>query len=174
MMNSTLPGLLFLFLNFAQAEIVDRIALIVGNHIIKQSDILNEIRATAFLNREKPDLSLAEQKKAVSRLIDQALIRADIGNGVYVESDPAEVDKLLQQVKQAYGSEAAYRNALAAYGITESMLKDRLDWQTKVLRFVEARFGGDQAGKQVNQQFFSWLDETRKQARVVIKVEELK
>ena len=170
----TCVAVLLSMLGNARAEIIDRIAVIVGDHLIKHSDILNEIRVTAFLNQEKSDFSPAEEKKAVNRLIDQALIRRDIESGAYVEPDPAEADKLLQQIKARYGSDAAYRKALAGLGITEAGLRERLEWQTEVLKFVEARFGANQAGQEVNQQFFSWLDETRKQTRVVFKEESLK
>ena len=158
----------------ARAEIVDRIAVIAGNRIIKQSDINEDIRIAAFLNQEKADFSAAEQKKAVNRLIDQALIRSDIANGVYVDPDPSEAAKLFDQVKQRAGGEAAFRKQLANYGITEQALKDRLQWQTQVLKFVEARFGTEQSGGQVNQQFFKWLDETRNRTRIVYKDEGLK
>lgn len=209
-----------LFVMVGRAEIVDRIAIIVDNQAIKHSDILNEIRETAFLNNEKLDFSIDEQKKAANRLIDQALIRKDIQAGNYAMADPALAEQLLRQIKQRYPNEAAFRQALARSGITEDMLKQHLEWQTQVLKFVELRFGGGQiasggasgaqidgvarvasngatngpaansgaansgaanngpansaAGNDVNQQFFKWLDETRKHTRIVFKEENLK
>jgi len=67
----------------ATAVIVDRIAVVVGNHIVKQSDIEREIRVTAFLNDENADLSLTSRKKAAGRLIDQLFIRREIELGDY-------------------------------------------------------------------------------------------
>lgn len=157
-----------------RAEIVDRISIVVSSRAIKHSDILSDIRLTAFLNQEKPDYSLAEQKKAASRLIDQALIRRDMENGGYAGPDTSEAEKLLAQIKQRYRGDAALRQALASYGITEEELRQRLIWQTRVLQFIELRFGEADPNNQVNQQFFAWLDETRKQSRILYKEENLK
>ena len=157
-----------------RAEMVDRISVVAGNRAIKHSDIVNDIRLTAFLNQEKPDFSLAEQKKAASRLIDQALIRRDMESGGYASPDTSEGEKLLEQIKQRHRGDTGLRQALASYGITEDELRQRLIWQTRVLQFIELRFGQADPNNQVNQQFFAWLDETRKQTRILYKEENLK
>ena len=46
--------------------------------MITQSQVDDEIRVTAFLNREKVDLSAAARKQAASRLIEQALIKREM------------------------------------------------------------------------------------------------
>jgi hypothetical protein len=129
----------------ANAEIVDRISVIVDRHIIKHSDIIKDIRLTDLLNHDTPTYSLAEQKKAVARLIDQALIRKELQAGLYSSPNPSEVDALLQQFKQSFGSEATYRNALKAYLVTEQDLRNYLNWQLTVLRFINLRFGTEAA-----------------------------
>ena len=54
------------------AAIIDRIAITVANQVITESQIDDEIRVTAFLNREPLDLSAAAKKQAAGRLIEQA------------------------------------------------------------------------------------------------------
>jgi hypothetical protein len=125
---------------FGHAEIVDRISVIVDGHVIKHSDIIREIRLTDLLNHETPVLDLGEQKKAVARLIDQALIRKELQAGLYSSPDPAEVEALLQQLKQSLGSDAAYQRALASYGVSDADVRKHLTWQFSVLRFINARF----------------------------------
>jgi hypothetical protein len=154
------------------AEIVDRVAVVVDGNVIKQSDILSEIRVTNFLNSAKLDLSLAAQKEAASRLIDQKVIRKAMEAGLYRPPASAETDQLLQQVRQKFANDAAYQRELAARGITEDVLKEHLLWQLAVLRFIGLRFQGADADA-VNQQFFAWLDESRKTARIDFKVESL-
>ena len=44
------------FAALAQAVIIDRVAVSVGNRVITESDIVREIRVTAFLNGAEPDL----------------------------------------------------------------------------------------------------------------------
>jgi N-acetyl-anhydromuramyl-L-alanine amidase AmpD len=157
----------------AHAEIVDRIAVVVDRTAIKQSDIAKEIRLTAFINSEKPDLSLAERKKTIGRLIEQTIIRKEIGMGRYPAPDSARVNQLFQQVRQRYRSDAAFQQALESYGISQDQLMEYLRWQQTVLQFVALRFGNTGASGDSNQSFFNWLDETRRQTPVLFKEEDL-
>jgi hypothetical protein len=200
-------------MSLADAELVDRISLIVDGYLIKHSDIVRDIRLTALLNHETPTTNLAERKKAVKRLIDQTLIRKELQAGLYPSPKPEDVEALLQQLKHSFGADAAYRRALNSYGIGEDELRRHLSWQLTVLRFVNVRFAtGIQipdadvrayyqkhlsdftkagkprpdlealrpeieqslTGEQVNRQFFAWLDESEKNARIVYNEEALK
>jgi hypothetical protein len=143
MMLSRLKGLVtvvFLGALLTQAAIVDRIAIIAGNTIIKDSDILRDLRVTAFLNNESPAISPASRKIAADRLLDQALIRKEIEAGEYPSAPVAEAQSLLADVKKRYLNDAAYQRALAARGIDEEELKARLLWQLTVLSFIDMRF----------------------------------
>ena len=125
----------------AQAVIVDRVAIIVGNAIVKDSDIDEDLRVTAFLNNENPAFNPAARKKAASRLIDQALIRKEIQSGEYPSAPVAEAQSLLADLKKRYPDEAGLQEELlASRGIDEEEVKDRLLWQLTVLRFIDARF----------------------------------
>jgi hypothetical protein len=168
-------------LGFSAAEIVDGVAVVVDGKAIKQSDISNEIRVTDFLNGAKLDLSIAAQKEAASRLIDQKIIRKTMEAGLYPLPAPAEADRLLQQVRQRYPGDSAYRRGLAAYGISEEMLKQHLLWQLAVLRFIGLRFQAAAADRESgprpedsNQQFFAWLDQSRNALRIEFKTADLR
>jgi hypothetical protein len=124
----------------ASGEIVDRISVIIDGHIIKHSDIIKDIRLTDLLNHDTPTFSTGEQKKALARLLDQALIRKELQAGLYSNPEPSEVDALLQQLRQSFGSEAAYRSALKSYLVSEEDLRRHLNWQLTVLRFINIRF----------------------------------
>jgi len=171
---------LALCLGIGRAGIVDRIAVIVDGQAIKQSDIQTEVRVTDFLNHAKLDLSLAAQKEAVNRLIDQKLIRKAMENGIYPVPAPEEAEPLLEQIRKRYPDDAAYRRALASYGIDEAVLREHLLWQITVLRFLSLRFPPAAATEaaaneeEPNQQFFAWLDQSRKDTRIEFKQEDLK
>jgi hypothetical protein len=135
-----LAAVFLLVIPFAQAVIVDRVAIIVGNAIVKDSDIDEDLRVTSFLNGESPVFNQAARKKAASRLIDQALIRKEIQSGDYPSTPVAEAQNLLANLKKRYPEEAVYKRALASDGIGENEVKDRLLWQLTVLRFIDARF----------------------------------
>jgi hypothetical protein len=154
------------------AEIVDSVVASVGYVAIKHSDVLREIRMAAFMNHEDPNFSAAAQKDAVSRLVDQAVIREEIESGMYVPEDPQTADSMLQQLRSSYGGPEAFAKALSKYGITEEQLKKQLQWQASVLRFIQLRFGGGESAppsQAVNDEFFAWLDQMRDRHDVQIK-----
>ncbi len=123
-----------------RGEIIDRIAISVGNQVITEGQVEEEIRLTAFLNHEKPDLSAAERKKAAGRLIEQALIKRDMDLSRYPLPAPSEAEASLRDVQATYAPESLYRQELREYGITEEALERRLLWQLTLLRFIDYRF----------------------------------
>jgi peptidyl-prolyl cis-trans isomerase SurA len=135
-----------LLLAFASAlyssTVVDRIAVIVGKHVIKSSDIYRDLRVTEFLNREQPNFGSDAKHKSAERLIDQAIIGDEIANGGYTRPTDADADALLKQLRQDRfaGSDARLREALTLYGLTEGQLGAQLLWQLEVLRFIDQRF----------------------------------
>jgi peptidyl-prolyl cis-trans isomerase SurA len=137
-----LAGVLALIVSAApSATILDRIAVVVNNQIVKDSDIDRDVRVTEFLNGVTLDLSAAARKEAASRLIDQTLIRREIEVAQYPGANPAETQQLLDLLrKQRYAEPGAYAAAMARYGITPEQLKRQVAWQATVLHFIEQRF----------------------------------
>lgn len=124
----------------ASATIVDRVAVIVGPHVVKSSDIERDIRVVNFINGEPLDFSLAARKKAASRLIDQEMIRQEIRAGGYPIATSNETGQMLDHLRKEHGGEAGFERALGAYGITSDELRSQLAWQMTALRFIDARF----------------------------------
>jgi hypothetical protein len=131
----------------AHAEILDRIAVSVGNRVITETDLAREIRLTAFLNGQKPDFGPENKRQTAERLVDQLLMRADldVSRSLLPSAEESEIE--LKEVKQRFADEAAYRRALAEYGITEEDLRARLKWQLTLVRFIDIRF---RAGVQIS------------------------
>jgi hypothetical protein len=125
----------------AQAVIIDRVAIQAGNSIIKDSDIVRDIRLTDFLNGEQLDLGAAARKTAASRLIDQVFIRREIRIGDYPTASLDQAKKQIDALEgKRYKTAAALQEALARYGLTEADLQMHLQWQLTVLNFIDARF----------------------------------
>ncbi len=122
------------------AEIIDRIVITVDNQVVTQSQIDEEIRVTAFLNREKLDVSPAARKQAAARLIEQALIKREMDLSRYPLPELSDAGESLQSVKAMYPSATAFNDALQSYGITVDELTRRLWWQLTLLRFIDYRF----------------------------------
>ncbi len=160
----------------ASAEIVDRISVIIDGHIIKQSDIIKDIRLTGLLNHDTPSFGVSERKKALARLIDQALIRKELQAGLYSSPEPSEVDALLQQLKQSFGPNAAYRDALKSYGLSEEDLRNHLTWQLTVLRFINVRFasGGQIPEDEVSAYYRQHLPDFRRAGKPKLDLESLR
>ena len=124
------------------AVMLDRIAVIVGKHVIKTSDIQRDLRVTAFLNRQSSALTPQAKRQAAERLIDQELIRQEIITGEYRSPPESESDALEKQlIDDRYGgSQARLRQDLARYGLSEEQLSSQLSWQLTVLQFIDQRF----------------------------------
>jgi hypothetical protein len=139
----------------ARAEIIDRIAVSVGSRVITETDLDREIRITALLNNEKPDFSPAKKREAAERMVDQTLVRSELEASRYLSPSAADTQAALEEEKARFGNDAAYRRALAEYGVSEDDLKARLAWQLTLLRFIDVRFRpGIQIGDEEIRKYF--------------------
>jgi hypothetical protein len=139
----------------AGAEIVDRLAVSVGNRVITETDLDREIRITALLNHEKPDFSPSNKRRSAERMVDQTLVRNEMEESRYPPPSAAATEAALQEEKTRYGNDAAYRRALAEYGVGEDDLKARLAWQLMLVSFIGLRFRpGIQIGDEEIRKYF--------------------
>ena len=148
--------LLFLASIACRAEIIDRIAVVVGNSVITESEILREIRLTAFLNGEPVDFSPIVKRKTAERLVEQRLIGNEITASLYGLPSAAAAQEMLKQIKNRFPNPAVYQEELTRVGITEDELKAHLARQLATLSFLDFRFrpgiqiGEDEIGKYFN------------------------
>lgn len=126
------------------AVVIDRVAVVVGKHVIKSSDIERDLRVTSFLNSEPLSLTPQARRKAADRLVDQALLRDEIVTGQYRRASDADAQAMLKQIRQDRfaGSDARLTQSLTRYGLTEGQLTEQLLWQLTVLRYIDQRFRG--------------------------------
>jgi hypothetical protein len=130
-----------LLASMAAAVMIDQIAIVIGNSIIKDSDIERDLRVTEFLNGDPLDLTNAARKKAASRLIDQVFIRREIQIGGYASASLKQTDEQLARLeRQKYKSSAAFDEARRRYGVSEIDLRTQLQWQLTILNFIDIRF----------------------------------
>ena len=179
----------------AFAGVVDRIAVVVGDYVITESEVLLELRLTQLINGQALDLGPEQRRAAAERLVDQQLIRNEMEIGRYPQPSDTEAAAMLQKFRQEqYGGIEQFRAALEKYGVTEDELKRHLLWQLAALRFTDQRFHtavpepptqsadrgaadqripADQRGgvdpPGVDQQMETWLKETRAGTRIQFK-----
>lgn len=147
----------------AQGEIIDRIAVSVGNSVVTTSDLDREIRVTAFLNRMPPDFGAANRRATASRMVDQNLIRRELELSRYPAPKPAAAEKELNEFQKEYfHTEMDFQNGLRQAGVSQQEVQDELLWQLTLLRFIEVRF---QPGVEVSEQDIeSYFEKTVKPA----------
>ena len=147
--------LLFVALATCRAEIIDRVAVVVGNSVITESEILREIRLTAFLNGEPLDFSPASKRKTAERLVEQRLIRNEINVSLYPAPAPDALELMTKEVRERFGSPERYRQELQRTGVTEDDLKAHLLRTVATSRFLDFRFRpGMQIGEEEIRKYF--------------------
>jgi hypothetical protein len=125
----------------AAAAVVDRVAVVVGKNVITESEVLEEVRLTGFLNGQPPDLGPEQRRAAAERLVDQQLLRQEMAIAHYPEPPASEAEAMLRQFRREHNmTEAQFRAALEKDGLTEERLKTHFRWQLAVVRFTEQRF----------------------------------
>lgn len=140
-MKVRITCMLFAIALILPAVIIDRIAIVVRNSIIKDSDINRDIRVTDFLNGRPLNFSASARKEAADRLIAQALIRREIRLGDYPMATLQDADEQLDSLEsERFKTQAALDRALERYGLTELDLRTQFQWQLTVLRFIDLRF----------------------------------
>jgi hypothetical protein len=124
-----------------RAEIIDRIAVSVGNRVITTSDLDRQIRLAAFLSGTKADFSPGAKHAMADRLVEQRLIQNEIDTTRYVVQDPAPIDAALAEFRRKFfASDDEYRQALQSAGLTDVEVRDELLRERTVAAFIDVRF----------------------------------
>jgi hypothetical protein len=170
----------------SRPAVLDRVAVVVGNKAITETEVLREVRLTELMNGEPLDTGPQQRKAAAERLVDQQLIRNEMATGTYPMPADDEADDMLSDFRQQrFTTEVQYRAALTQYGVTEADLKEHLLWELAAIRFTDLRFQPNAlsnqsanrtkagspapAGNDVDQQLDKWLKEQRHNTRVQFK-----
>lgn len=125
------------------AEVIDRIAVVVGTNVITESEVNRQIRVAAMLNGEEPVFTPDARRRAADMLVEQMLIRREMraAPGAAGGPETPAVDPQVETVlKVRYPSQQQYQAALARYKLTEAEVRGHLAWQSNLIRFVDMRF----------------------------------
>jgi hypothetical protein len=123
------------------AEVLDRVAVSIGNQVITESQLIQEIRLDSFLNNEPPDFSAASKRAAADRLIEQKLVRKEMEMGRYPAASAQEAADIIQNLLKTRASDVAdFDRQLKAAGITLAELQEHLLWGLTLSHFIDLRF----------------------------------
>ncbi len=126
----TLPG-----------ELVDRVAVALGNQAVTLSAIDEQIRVSAFLNRQPADFSPVHRRRMAERMIEQTLLRREMEASRFTLPGGSEVSAALERTRKDRGeTEAEFQAAMTKYGVGADALARNLVFQLTILRFIELRF----------------------------------
>ncbi len=122
----------------ALCEVIDRMDVVVGNQVITELELEEELRVVAFLNEQPLHFDAGARRAAVHRLVDQKLIEREMELSQYPSLDAEAVDAALGQLEQSLGGNFSAK--LAAAQLSVSTLRRHLAVQLATLRFVAFRF----------------------------------
>jgi len=97
-----------------RAEIIDRLAIAVGNQVITQLQIDEELRVTAMLNHKPVERTLEERRAAADRLVEQLLIKLEMDLSRFPLPGAQEVDRYLQQIIEVNGGAQEFNSGYRA------------------------------------------------------------
>lgn len=123
-----------------RAEIVDRIVATVARQAITLSDLRLQYRLECFVSgKELGAMTEAKSNELLGRLVDQALIRREMGENTFPPATPEEVEAILKQNRARYPDDAAWRAALERYDLTPTDLHRLAQFQADVESFINLR-----------------------------------
>ncbi len=139
----------------AQTVLVDRIAAVVTDTVITESDILWYLA----LDPETPDGAFSEETRAraLQQLIDQTLLHQEAKRLPALTIAESEIENYLAQLRARFPSESVFRRRLAAVGLDERTLREIARHRVEILRFIDFRF---RSFVFVSEQEVQWYYET--------------
>jgi hypothetical protein len=124
-------------------EVVDRLVASVDNVPILESDWNHAVALEALeQGRAIGSYSGDERRPVLDRLVDQQLIRSQMGDENIAAAEERDIAKQLEKIREQYPaakSDEDWQHLLAQYGITEEMLRLKVARQLQVMRFVDLR-----------------------------------
>jgi hypothetical protein len=120
----------------AGTEIIDRVLAVVSGNLIMLSDV-HAVRDLRLMDvPEKAD----PVRDILPRLIDRALILAEVERYAPPEPDPEAVNRRVEAVRVLFPSPEAFATALARVGFDERHLRETLRQDLRILAYLDQRF----------------------------------
>ena len=128
----------------AAGDLVDRIVARVNHRVILESEVEDALRYQAMVaGRDPSRFSPEDRKKAIDRLVDQALIEEQIDRATFVHASKQDIERQVMDMRQQLPGAAddpAWRALLARYGLTQQDVNDLVGEQVDIFRYVDGRF----------------------------------
>lgn len=120
----------------AASEIIDRVLAVVAGNLIMLSDVTAALEFGLAAHGAAPD----PVRDTLSRLIDRAIILAEVERYAPPEPDADAVDRELQAVRSGFASPQAFDQTLARVGVNERHLRETLRQNLRIRAYLDQRF----------------------------------
>ena len=120
----------------AASEVIDRVLAVAGGSLIMMSDV----RAARDFGLVTVGSTTDPVRETLSRLIERALVLAEVDR--YAPPEPADeaVDRALQVVRQRFATPQQYQATLDRDGVAEKHLRETLREELRIQAYLDQRF----------------------------------
>jgi len=118
------------------SEVVDRLLAVAAGNLIMLSDVTAAREFGLVARGAEPD----PVRDTLSRLIDRAIILAEVERYAPPEPDADAVDRELQAVRSGFPSPQAFDQTLARVGVNERHLRETLRQNLRIRAYLDQRF----------------------------------
>lgn len=131
---------------FSHCEVVDKIAIVVNDEIITESEITRALQPVyekykGLYTQDKLLAKLEEAKqKIIEQFIDDRLILSE-AKKLKIEVEDKEVDKRIDDLVKRLGSKDAFERTLSEQRITIKDLKERYREQLMTRKLIDQKVG---------------------------------
>jgi hypothetical protein len=120
----------------AAAEIIDRVLAVAAGDVILLSDVI----AARDFGLVPPGDAADPIREVLSRLIDRALVLAEVNRYAPPEPEAADVDRALAEVRARFPTREAFDDRLGRAGLKEAHLRETLRGDLRIRAYLEQRF----------------------------------
>lgn len=120
----------------AASEVIDRVLAVVAGNLI----MLSDVAAARDLGLVSPGAASDPVREILSRLIDRALMLAEVERYAPPEPGADAVDRELRAVQSRFASASAFARALARVGVGEKHLRETLRQDLRIRAYLDQRF----------------------------------
>jgi len=143
-------------------EIIERVLAVAGGDLIMMSDV----RAARELGLIDPGTAGDPDREVLTRLIDRALVLAEVDR--YQPPEPAAdaVDAQLAAIRGRFSSSDALNAALTRLGLDQDRLREQVREDLRIRAYLDQRFASEN-GEQRDRAIAAWIAGLRRRADVV-------
>ncbi|HEY7170062.1 MAG TPA: hypothetical protein VH417_04395 [Vicinamibacterales bacterium] len=143
-------------------EIIERVLAVAGGDLIMMSDV----RAARELGLIDPGRAADPDREVLTRLIDRALVLAEVDRYQPPEPSTEAVDQQLAAIRARFASPDALNAALTRLGLDQDRLREQVREDLRIRAYLDQRFAAENV-EQRDRAVTDWIAGLRRRADVV-------